>query len=74
MKWKPGFKLNKLNKLLEDYYLDNEVAAYASKVAPSENARLIQVVFAEDRYSGKSADAAVEFYRKLTTSRARGDF
>lgn len=47
--------------------MDDSVAVYASKVAPNEQTRLIQVVFAEDRYTGKSVKVAAEFFDKLTT-------
>lgn len=69
IKPKSGFKLNTLEKLLEDSYLtDDTVAAYASKVAPDERTRLIQVVFAEDNYTGRSVEVAREFFKQLTTS------
>lgn len=72
MKPKSGFDLYKLNRLLEANFNDNkEVAVYASKVAPDEHARLIQVVFAEDNYTGSSAEAAVEFFERLSSRKHR---
>lgn len=70
MKTKSGFKLSKLDELLQVYYLDETVSAYVSKVAPDEQTRLIQVVFAEDSYTAKSAEMALEFFKKLSASKA----
>lgn len=70
MKPKSGFEMKKLDRLLEEYYFGETVAAYASKVAPDEHSRLIQIVFAEDRYSGKSAEVAVEYFNKFSTSKS----
>lgn len=71
MKAHAQFKLSKLNQLLEEEFLtdDGTVMAYASKVAPNEHARLIQIVFAENFYTGQSAEAAASFFEKLTTSK-----
>lgn len=67
IKPKSGFILKKLQKLLKDYELSaNSVGAYASKVAPDVQTRLIQVVFAENKYTGRSAEVAKEFFKRLT--------
>lgn len=74
IKPKADFKLNNLENLVidEDSSIDDDgIMVYASKVEPNENSFLIQIVFAEDQYTGKSAKQAETIFKKLATSRSK---
>lgn len=60
-----GFRMGDLKRKLEPYYGEYEgVDIHVSRVATGRYTEMIQVVFAEEEYSGKSAKAALEFYSK----------